>query len=318
MKDRLVQLIAAEVGLPKAIIEDIVYFAKTSVKHIKIPKRNGGTRTIYQPDKRTKLIQYWLISRVYCRLPIHHCASAYSQGSSIKDNAIRHQNGRYILKLDFKDFFPSIKYNDLDKIIKSWHRAEGINWSLDSSAKEIINNTCFYKEGRLPIGYPSSPIISNVVMYKFDAAVVRLLEKNKGDFGACVYSRYADDIIVSASKKGATLRVQHSIEDLIARWSSPTLTLNTSKTRNISISGGSAIVTGLRICHDHHITVRRQYKDHVRLMLTLYLKGKLDGKETQKLIGHLHYIKNVAPLFLTKLNLKYSSEISRLLNINSF
>ena len=41
-------------------------------------------------------------------LPIHESAVAYTKGIGIKENAKRHQGNQYILKMDFKDFFPFV------------------------------------------------------------------------------------------------------------------------------------------------------------------------------------------------------------------
>ena len=78
-----------------------------------IPKRTGGRRVIAQPARETKYLQRWLISNIFCDLPVHESATAYKLGASIKKNAEKHARNSYLTKFDFKDFFTSIKETDL-------------------------------------------------------------------------------------------------------------------------------------------------------------------------------------------------------------
>src|SRR5690606_22923508 len=94
---------------------------------------------------------------------------------------------------------------------------------------------------------------------------------------------------------------------------SPRLSINNKKTIYSSKAGGSAIVTGLRICHDNHITVTRQYKDKIRLMLSLHEKQKLPANEIASLRGHLSYVRTVAPTFFSKICARFVTTIGQVL-----
>lgn len=79
-----------------------------------IEKRSGrGRRLIAQPTREIKFLQRMLVKHELGALPIHEAAMAYRAGLSIADHARPHAGGRYLLKLDFKDFFPSIKWSAL-------------------------------------------------------------------------------------------------------------------------------------------------------------------------------------------------------------
>ena len=68
---------------------------------------------------------------------------------------------------------------------------EDLNIDLDSI--DTIRDIC-YRENRLCVGAVSSPIISNIIMHKFDVMVLNYCRKND-----LKYSRYADDIYLSSN-----------------------------------------------------------------------------------------------------------------------
>src|SRR5690606_14458756 len=81
-----------------------------------IEKRNGrGLRQIAQPTAELKLIQRWIVGNHLNALPVHRAAMAYRPGLGIKDHASPHAAKKYLLKLDFADFFQSIKAQDFEQ-----------------------------------------------------------------------------------------------------------------------------------------------------------------------------------------------------------
>jgi len=311
---QLIQDIAEDLNAPVEMLYEALRNSRKQVKHIKMEKRNGAIRVVYQPSKKTKILQYWLINSVFQNMPIHPAATAFLVNKSIKTNALRHKKGRYFLKLDIKDFFPSIRFADFSPLVSSWLN-EGNREIDEKELLEIIRLTCFYIEDRLPVGYPSSPIISNVIMNDFDSQLAKLFSDAE-KYGSVEYTRYADDMTFSTDLKGACNRIKILVEKKLKEMGSPKFELNDSKTCFVSSSGGSALVTGLRVCHDGHITIHRRYKDKIRLMLSLYSKGSLNEKEIPSLKGHLSYIHHVDGRFYTKLQAKYFTIIREILSVS--
>lgn len=304
--------IAYDLDIPVSLIDKAIREAYSKVKRIRIPKKKGGFRDIYQPSRNLKVIQYWLINNIFSHLFIHKSASAYRKEYSIRDNANKHSKNRYFLKLDIENFFPSITFLDFWPIISAWHEGNILDWPLDIEAEEIIKRSCFDSKLRLPIGYPTSPIISNAVMFDIDSKLAMELSSSVEKYGNITYTRYADDFVFSTDKKGASNEIKTFVELLLSRAKSPKLKINTAKTRFSSSSGGSAFVTGLRICYDGHITIHRKYKDHVRLMLLLFKEKRLKLAEYASLKGHISYIRYIDPVFYNKLQRKYFRELSDL------
>jgi hypothetical protein len=209
--------------------------------------------------------------------------------------------------MDLKDFFPSVTFRDFVPILRDWHAKTKPEWSLDEETELLIKSACFYEYDRLAIGYPSSPVISNIVMVKFDTEVSNLIAD--AEYGDVIYTRYADDLVFSTNIKGACAEMKKQLTELILNTKSPDISVNSKKTKLTSSTGGSASVTGLKICADGHITIHRKQKDHIRLLLSLYAKGSLDPDEEKSLLGHLSYCHYTAPEFYTKISKKYFKEI---------
>jgi len=105
--------------IPKTKLDYLIRSAPYRYKVYQIPKRSGaGLRTIAQPAKEIKKLQYWVIKNIFPSFPIHQAACAYLKGKNIFQNADAHSSKPYLLKLDFKDFFPSIKGDDFLKYSK--------------------------------------------------------------------------------------------------------------------------------------------------------------------------------------------------------
>jgi len=303
--------IAADLLVPENLIRQALAIARVQVKRFEIPKRSGGKRYIYQPSKKLKTLQYWIIAKILSELPLHEAAIAYREGMSILHNAKRHRNNRFFLKVDLKDFFPSINWVDFLPILRSWHNAATVDWPLNAEAEDLIRLSCFYTNDALPIGYPSSPAISNAVMYSVDVAILQIVSDTE-KYGNCVYTRYADDLMVSTDRKGACKTILSELKSLVRKTKSPNICINHRKTKMASSTGGSVSVTGLKVCADGHITLHRKHKDHIRLLMSLFRKGQLDASEFPSLLGHIAYAHYNAPAFYTKLQEKYFREIAEL------
>ncbi|SNV57733.1 hypothetical protein [Haemophilus pittmaniae] len=123
---------------------ELLKFSSTSpyrYKVYEIPKRNSnGKRTIAQPSKELKYIQRALLKFFDGVIPIHDSVFSYKKGISIKDNACCHVNYKYLLKMDFKDFFPVSLHQFFLMSLKS------INCILMMMIKNCYQVCCFGKK----------------------------------------------------------------------------------------------------------------------------------------------------------------------------
>ncbi|PRE80881.1 retron St85 family RNA-directed DNA polymerase [Burkholderia gladioli] len=306
-------LAATECHVPEDWVANVVRQGPRRAKILRIKKKNSDKfRSIARPSAELEMLQRWLLLKFFNQLELHDSAMAFRDGHSILTNAVRHKGSAYFIRIDFKDFFSSIKLQDFIMAM-SQTKFFGFHLTEYSDYMEFIGKICFDSRGRLPIGYVTSPIISNAVMYRFDVALSNAISARTKEFGVSVLTRYADDIVFSTDLKGGCAAFLKFFQEFVSAWASPSLVINTEKTIFSSKAGGSAMVTGLRICNDNHITVTREYKDKIRLMLSLYQKSKLNEDELPALRGHLSYVKHVSPAFFSAICSKYLTAIEKLI-----
>ena len=273
-------------------------------KVYKIPKRNGhGTRTIAQPAKELKFLQRFVCKHFLSELPIHDSSIGYMKGLGIKDNAEAHKNGSYLLKMDFNNFFPSINEESLEKHLKL-HPLEHF-----VSEKDIyyLSRILFYKANYmsplvLSIGAPSSPFVSNTIMYEFDKQASEISKQSK-----VVYTRYADDLAFSTNQKGALFKFRKAIDKLVNELNYPTLSFNEEKTLFLSKKGNRHI-TGLVIANDQSVSIGRSKKRYIKSLVYRWLNSSISDKDINYLIGYLAFCSSVDPNFIISLRKKYGNQ----------
>jgi len=306
----LLDQISAALTLPRDLLEDALAQSFYRYKKIYVKKRSGGMRIMLQPAAELKPIMIWLEKNVFSKLAISDISYAFQRGRSIVDNAFVHRNSLYSIRVDIKDFFLSIDFCDLQNVINE-SRDVFRDFSDFQDLFDLIRKACFDKDGRLPIGYLTSPRIANAVMFDIDQLLVGRL-KDKGRFGDCVLTRYADDFVFSTDKRGACKEFLKEIKIVLSNASNPKLALNEAKTRYMSRGGGSTLITGLRVKQNSEIGVHPNYRDHVRLLMKLYSSGTLRDEDVPRLIGHLAFVEHADPKLFTRLSFSYFDEICRL------
>jgi RNA-directed DNA polymerase len=294
---RIVKFLSQATGLRPHDVEAIIHQAPVSYKRYTIAKRSGGRRAIAQPAKEVKKLQRLLAMRLSA-LPVHDAATAYVRGCSIRDNAERHASNGPILKFDFKDFFPSIKSRDWE----SYCLTRGV--FSEAEDVRLSSRLFFTKEPgstilRLAIGAPSSPWLSNVLMYDFDKSICEQVAEDK-----VTYSRYADDLTFSAPRTGFLNRVENVLRRTISNLQSPRLRINDEKTV-LATMKYRRVVTGLVLANDGRVTIGRERKREIRAALHHAFSGKLDHEEAGRLAGLLAYIKGVEPQYFEELTSRY-------------
>lgn len=290
-------------GVNEKQLNRLILRAPHTYKIYTIPKRTGGLRTIAQPAKETKFLQYWLIENLFHRLPVHTCATAYVAKASISQNASLHKNSSYLAKFDFKNFFTSIKAEALIS-----HFSKHLDQYLSETDIQDVARICSIKpEGGgklcLSIGAPSSPILSNSIMFEFDAAVSAWSEAH-----GFVYSRYADDLAFSTSVKGVCSEVEPAIRKIVRSLEYPRLTFNNKKTTLVSKKYQRRI-TGLIITNDGAVSLGRERKRTISSLVHKYSLGALSEDDAYRLQGLLAFALDVEPGFLSRVAAKYGSAV---------
>jgi len=272
-------------------------------KEYSIPKKTGGVRTIAQPARATKYLQYWLMENVFNKLKVHRAAVAYQPGSSIKKNAEYHSNNSYIAKFDFKNFFPSIKGEDVKCHLEKSFR----NKLSENDMNDIVRISCIQSKGRkglsLSIGAPCSPVLSNSILYELDYKIVEWCSENN-----IRYTRYADDLVFSTNTQGLTFSIEPYIRGVVKGIEYPSLRFNKKKTTQLS-KKHQRRVTGLILTNDGGVSIGRSRKREISSLIHKYKIGQLPPDEVFRLQGLIGFSKGVEPQFVSRMVDKYGEFI---------
>jgi RNA-directed DNA polymerase len=291
----IIRNMASDLALMPAHLAAIIKTAPLRYKIFEIPKKAGGVREVAQPAREVKAIQRWLMQELVRWLPVHDGATAYRQGASIRKNAEAHRHSRYMLKLDFTSFFPSILADDIYA-----HLERHCSQHLDASARKLIAYVCCWARKRQPplrlcIGAPSSPLLSNSIMFEFDTRVSSMANED-----GIVYTRYADDITLSCRNRGRLDCYVDVVERLLSDIAYPRLTLNQAKTVRAS-RAGRRIVTGLILTPEGGVSIGRQRKRLIRAMYHRKVLGQLAPDDLLQLEGFLSFADSIEPGFSRRL-----------------
>ncbi len=304
MQFNLLKRIANHFDLKEEETIRLIHSSPLRYKVYPIPKRKEGEyRIIAQPAKEVKILQYWVMDNVLKDLPIHQSALAYIPKRNIRHNAIIHANSKFLLKMDFEKFFPSIKPRDFriymqtreNKLISD----EDINYAI---------YILFWKpkgsnDYELSIGAPSSPLLSNILMLEFDNRVdIMCKELNVN------YSRYADDLTFSTDTPQVLKIIYNNIKNICKELKYPSLKINENKTFYASKKHRRR-VTGLILTNDNQVSLGREKKRAIRAKIYLFTKGLLSKKDSIYLKGFLAFAMDVEPNFVQRMRKKYGEKI---------
>ena len=119
-------------------------------------------------------------------VPHHH--DVRRGGAAGRRLADPHVGRKVVIRMDLKDFFPSITYAQVRRVFSSFGYSYGV-------ASALASLCCL--EGKLVQGAPSSPALSNLVALNIDRRITGLKKHLKSADQKFYYTRYADDLIFS-------------------------------------------------------------------------------------------------------------------------
>lgn len=248
---------------------DLCRFLKTSILQLEkilnepkyqefnIRKKKGGKRQIFAPEKQLKDIQkrinYFLQAYYLWIKPneVHgFVVNPHYLGFScnIAENAKAHIQKKVVLNIDLKDFFPSIRARQVKAVFTSpW-------FNFNEQIATALTLLTTY-QGQLPIGAPTSPVISNFICIQLDEDMKDFCERS-----GLTYTRYADDLTFSSNNE---ITNDH-ILDLINLIKKNNFRINSKKLR-IKTKCQKQTVTGLTV--NEKVNVDRKLLKKTRAML---------------------------------------------------
>lgn len=266
-------------GVPYLHLRDIVgRRAQRTYKFFYLKKRVPGrtsARMISAPNKTMLIIQRWIVNNILRYTTAHESSYAFHPGGRPLEAAEEHCGCAWLLKIDLQDFFHTISEGRIAGVFSEL----GFNRLLAFELARLVTVACqrtkpvnaavrwatipYYQsqhEGMLPQGAPTSPMLSNLVMFKTDAILAQLARAH-----GMRYSRYADDLAFSCGADRDVVHVRKFKRMVLKRLNQAGFRPNLRKTV-IRGPGARRIVLGTLVDGDRP-RLPREYKDMIRLHL---------------------------------------------------
>lgn len=175
-------------------------------------KRNGSARLIESPKLRLKYLQRHILQEILDRIPPHEAAHGFRSGHSIHSFVAPHVGREMVLRLDLRDFFPTISRARIIALFLTAGYPEPVALRLAGICTNGVPSTVLsqcptlslaslseqfrlrklYQAAHLPQGSPSSPALANLAAHRLDCRLSGL-----ADAAGAHYTRYADDLVFS-------------------------------------------------------------------------------------------------------------------------
>jgi RNA-directed DNA polymerase len=277
-----------------------------------IPKRTGGTRLISSPKPALRATQEWIRSGILAHLHPHAAAMAFRPGTSIVDNALLHADADIVVRIDLKDFFPSISFPRVRGYFASLGYNPGISSVLgllctDAPRVRLTHGSATHVvavgERGLPQGACTSPELANLIAGKLDRRLAGLAAHSEW-----TYSRYADDLVFSTSADAASPhRLIRAVSTII---DDEGFVINSEKTR-VMRSPNRQMVTGLVVNDGVRLSRRdvrriRSFLHHCETEGLDAVSARL-GKDARAMaLGYVAYVHMVSPDVADRLRRQHS------------
>lgn len=244
-----------------------------------IPKKSGGLRRINAPlpDLMDALRRQKTMYEEDFHALHHTSAFAYVKKRSTVDAVKRHQanESKWFAKLDLHDFFGSTTLDFVMSMFSMVFPFSEVVKVPEGEAQLRKALELAFLDGGLPQGTPISPLITNIMMIPVDFKLTKALrEYDKQKF---IYTRYADDFIISSKFDFDVHKVEHLVVSTLSSFHAP-FTINASKTRYGS-SAGRNWNLGVMLNKDNQITVGYKKKRQFQSMMYNYISDKRKGIE---------------------------------------
>jgi RNA-directed DNA polymerase len=267
-------------------------------------------RTVYKPTKKLKAYHDFLNTFVLEFLTINpRVVYSYRKGTNAQQAVAKHAHGRAFFQTDLLNFFASI---DRD-LVRSTLTGQGSQipvTDLSAHLDRILDLTTI--DGRLPVGFSTSPLISNACLTAFDDDVEAHCRSNE-----LTYTRYADDIVISAQERAQLQDIETVLHDRLASHFAGKLQLNDRKSRHTTI-GRRIKILGMIVTPSGQVTIDNDLKARIEALLHYYVTDRekfssMVGHDVkagmERLVGYINYVNTADKAYLGKLRRKYGTTV---------
>jgi RNA-directed DNA polymerase len=255
------------------------------------PKRSGGERLIHAPKRRLKAVLRRVDAALGTKLPVHEAAHGFRRGRSPKTNAEAHAGAAVFVRLDLRDFFPSITAARVRGYLVGMGYGYPVAATLavlvtepERQPVDVDGTTYHVPVGprTTPQGAPTSPTIANALVERLDRRLAGLARRR-----GLRYTRYADDLTFSSTDPALAVSalvgaVRRVVED-------EGFALNPQKTR---VRRRSARITGVTARPDGSTGLSKRERRKIRALADAVVCGRAPERRAE-LDGWLAYLTSV-------------------------
>lgn len=225
--------------------------------YVRVPRRTGPPRVLERPKLRLKEIQRWILRELLVWIPPHDAAHGFVKGRSAHTHAALHTGRKVVVRIDLEDFFAAVTAARVYGVFRAAGYPEAVAHTLTGLCTNVVpaeeSVPGHFRLARrlatphLPQGAPTSPALANLVAFHLDARLTGLATAIDAR-----YSRYADDLVLSADHHLRTPRA--AITELAEAEG---FRVNHAKTRTMG-RGSRQVVTGI-VVNAHPNFPRAEY-----------------------------------------------------------
>lgn len=221
---------------------------------------NGKERIVFEPSVELFLIQKFILYNYLIKKDflLSENLTSYRKNYSVKNNAIKHLNKKIIIKIDIKNFFPTINRYRIYKYL--------LKLNIDEKKAYLFSRLLTYKD-RLILGTPSSPYLSNLLSRKLDLRIEGYIKAYEKSDIFISYTRYSDDITFSLNQQ---INIQKFISFIYQIIIDEGFVPNYDKTQ-IVFSNQKQKVTGIIVNKDE-MSISKKERDNTLFIINLWLK----------------------------------------------
>ncbi|MCU8150547.1 reverse transcriptase family protein [Vibrio vulnificus] len=215
-----------------------------------------GTKSIFKLTPAKSQYLGRLNNKFFCHIQVNNSAVAYVEKKSYLDMFEPHRKNTNFLRIDIKYFFHSINREILAEALSPYVTNEiffesgKVKQSLLDALLNLVslrvsteyNDQSLHNKDILPIGFKSSPVISNIVFRRFDIIIQELCARSD-----IIYTRYADDMLFSSPEHSKYLHTNKFLSEISYTLSLSGFKLNQAKTikdKNMISVNGYVIESG--------------------------------------------------------------------------
>jgi hypothetical protein len=239
-------------------------------RYVWVPK-SYGLRLMEVPKVRLRELQRQILRGILDPIPVHFAAHGFRRGRSCRSYVEPHVGREVVLRMDLRDFFPSIPAERIHALFATLGYPEAVARILTALCTNAVPMV-IAKRGaaswldakrlgvaHLPQGAPTSPALANLCALHLDLRLDALAKSMDGR-----YTRYADDLALSGGEalRRQIAKVSALVTEIAAEEG---FGVNHRKTRFMHRSQRQ-LLTGVVV--NEKPNVRRQDVDRLKAVLT--------------------------------------------------